>query len=102
MPLQHNLRHGNKKKLVPLDGFCIVDFKYIDKFYDILFELNELLKSNKADKLFDVRCNCKNPKLKGYNGQTHAWTMICDVACQCGTVYMKFMFGNIINRILNN
>ena len=52
LPLQHNLRNG-KKQLVPLDGFCIVDFKYIDKFYEILSELNELLNSNKSNMLFD-------------------------------------------------
>ena len=34
LPLQHNLRCG-KHQLTPWDGFCVVDFKYIDKFYDI-------------------------------------------------------------------
>ena len=91
LPLQHDLRNG-KSQLIPMQGMALTDFKYVDKLVDIILELNRLLQDPKQQ-LLHRHCNCKNPRLKGWNSNSKVMTMECDIGCYCGIIYMHFKFG---------
>eukprot|EP01083_Nonionella_stella_P057818 151634_1 len=90
--LQHNLKSG-KVALAKLEGFGWCDAKYIGSYHDIITELNTLLRTKKHDGLFDKRCRCDDVILNGYNLKVICLTIHCDIACKCGTLYMKYAFG---------
>eukprot|EP01083_Nonionella_stella_P249032 861522_1 len=97
LPLQHTLKTG-KIELNPLSGFGLIDCKYIATYHQILTEINGLLQSGKYIDFFDKKCQCKCPIICGYNMISKCYTLECDLACRCGTVYMRFIFGNSIKH----
>eukprot|EP01083_Nonionella_stella_P286979 976757_1 len=71
----------------------VYNITYIGSYHDIITELNTLLRTKKHDGLFDKRCRCDDVILNGYNLKVICLTMHCDIACKCGTLYMKYAFG---------
>eukprot|EP01083_Nonionella_stella_P259354 885621_1 len=97
LPLQHTLKSG-KKELKSLSGYGLIDCKFIGSYYQVLTEINALLRSGKYVGFFEKKCNCKLPIICGYNMVSKCYTLECDLACRCGSVYMRFTFGNSITH----